>query len=558
MYRFRQRCLRHFGRTVRGFAAPVTSLLASVVLTLSCSLLVRQDATQCQADSDCAKFPGTICVQGGCVVGSPPIDAGVRDTVLDEVACTSTQDCIASIGPFFVCRAGACLRLKSPDCGLVYGAYKSDTSLLLGAIIPLGTPYKTTGGPILDAMQLALSDFEAGVPSGHDGVPRSVAFVVCDETVDPQRAARHLVEDLHVPAILGPTLSATTLSVQPVVPTTLLMSPYATSDLSSIDVAGLVYRTAPADDLQAAALRATISKVLEPRLNKAGISKLKLAVVHKSDVDGDELTRKFLDGLTFNGAPYDDPSNDGYFLDLDYGDPDEIPPVINYTDTLATLTTTLPDLIVMIGNTEGVPNVLAKLEDSWPLGAPKPTYLVSSGLLVKELLGTADLFDDLRKRLLVESPGGDRGNPHLKRYFLRYGGTFVDKSVPQTFGAEQAFDATYLLAYAISATRNVDLVGRDMQDALEHILVGTPSVIAAADPDSIANAFTAIRAGGSISFEGTTGLLRFDLATGTAKSDVQLWCIARPAGGKSTFQHAGLSWSSSSASLGGALDPLCQ
>jgi len=49
-------------------------LLAGLTFALTssaCSLLLHDDATQCHANGDCARFPGTLCDQGQgiCVTG---------------------------------------------------------------------------------------------------------------------------------------------------------------------------------------------------------------------------------------------------------------------------------------------------------------------------------------------------------------------------------------------------------------------------------------------------------------------------------------------------------
>src|SRR5437879_7315780 len=64
--------IRTGGFLSRGwFVAALIVLIASA----ACSLLIDSNATQCQSDGDCAKYPGTRCVSGGCVAGSAG-DAG--------------------------------------------------------------------------------------------------------------------------------------------------------------------------------------------------------------------------------------------------------------------------------------------------------------------------------------------------------------------------------------------------------------------------------------------------------------------------------------------------
>src|SRR5262245_43110009 len=102
------------GHVPRRAALRALCALAGTAFTLfmaagGCSLIVNRAESQCSADGDCAKFPGTMCIEGGCVAkGAPPIDAAPEVDVSRPppiTSCTTTQDCLPEHqGINWVCR----------------------------------------------------------------------------------------------------------------------------------------------------------------------------------------------------------------------------------------------------------------------------------------------------------------------------------------------------------------------------------------------------------------------------------------------------------------------
>jgi len=81
--------------------------------------------------------------------------------------------------------------------------------------------------------------------------------------------------------------------------------------------------------------------------------------------------------------------------------------------------------------------------------------------------------------------------------------------------------------------------------------------------DKINTAFMPLQTGSNIDFNGASGPLDFDVTTGEAPSEIQIWCIpknsAGDAAGKATAaQNSGLSWNPASGNLEGAIGAVCQ
>jgi ABC-type branched-subunit amino acid transport system substrate-binding protein len=566
--------MRGWGRIARiACAAGVLSLARGRGPPVAaCSAIVDHADSQCASDDDCARFPGTTCVAGGCAVPSKT-DAGNIGPPPPLTTCTSTQDCLpAHGGRDWICRRSdfTCVSLVSQDCSDVAGRYVDDDVVLVGALLPLAGPHRSSGLALADAVRLGVLDFAEGLPDLDDaGTPRPIAVVLCDESDDVQRAARHLADDLGVAVVLGTADSATTLLAAHNVTGPsgqLLLSPRAGASLSGVSGQDLVWRTCPPDAVESAAIAATSHLVLEPLVKSTyALPAVRVALAHAADVQSREMQGQITSSLQLNGAPATDPSNAGEFIDADLGDPDDPSlgdPAIAYARAVSALTrpSALPDIVLLVGPSQAVTGVLRGIESSWPINAPRrPRYLLSSGLQVKELLDELAGKDDLRRRILGTAPGADaQSYANLATFLVRYRQSFADQTVPETFGAAQAYDALYTIAYAASVTRNADLVGADVLAGLRRALSeGAPTAIDVG-PDRIPTAFDVLVSGGSIALRGASGPLAFTPTGDLAGGDVQVWCVVQAqGGGELGFQPSGLSYSASAHALAGAVGRGC-
>jgi ABC-type branched-subunit amino acid transport system substrate-binding protein len=537
-----------------GRGAALGAIAVVTLVVAACSVLVDHDDAQCTSDPDCVKFPGTICQNGGCVTAPTPPEGGILD--LDAslpVTCTSTQDCLAEHNNApWVCRKadGTCVSLLSQDCDSIAGSYTSDDTLLLGAVLPIDGPHASTGLALTDAITLGVDELDfgpsAGLPPTADGgLPRPIAVVLCDESAAPVRAATHLTDDLDVPVILGTGDSASTLAIAQAFPRQeLLFSPRATADLSAYSAAGLLWRTCPSYAVEADAITALLTRTIEPSFGRA----IRVAILHATDVASTELDARLYSSLQAGDAGDAAATDAGDLIDVSYGDPDDPtndPP--EYGDAIAAVTqmSALPDVIVVLGSTQAAPNVVGGIETNWPpTSNRRPEYVLSSGLQVPELLAAvaANGGPSLAPRILGTAPGSSPSSySNLASFLVRYRAMFDDGSLPGMFGAAQAYDALYTVAYAATVARNTDLVGIDVSQALGVMLDGGSPTRIDFGPEGIAPAFAALASGSAVSLWGASAPLPFDTATGDVVTDVQVWCVEASSDSSSfVFQNSGL------------------
>ena len=572
-------------RVGSGVAFAVVLAVAACVV-VGCSLLVKPDASQCATDGDCARFEGAasgtapvlVCVNGGCVAR----EAGPSRVPTAVVDCTSTQDCLVN-SPYSVCRIKKCKDLLSRDCGRVVGAYTRTDAILLGAILPTFGTHKSSGLAMWRSLALAVDDFQRGIPlplladggdGGHDaggadgglGARRPLAVVVCNESEDPVRAARHLVDDVGVPLIIGPAFSAPMRTVADQVTLgagVLLISPRSVVGPLSADPDHLVWRMAPPVLDEAAALSRVVDGVIEPRLavRAPGVA-LTVAVVSKRDAGSVALAAALLATLRFNGVSAAENKLAGRFLAAAYDDADD-PATPNasstYGDAVSAVVDAAPALVIVVGDVEGALDIVPGIDAAWKSATGLPLYLMTSGGLVSELLTQIGSDDALRRRILLTSPGSRTApaDALLARYFDIYRGV-GDK---EAFGMPQTFDALYATAFALAtpaaSAPGAVPTGQTTSAGLRLLLGARASAKIAFRPSTIEPIFTAVASAAPIDVEGASGPLDFDVEAGVAEASVQVWCVQRGDVGPPRFAFAGLEYMPPAAALTGMLTAGC-
>jgi hypothetical protein len=68
--------------------------------------------------------------------------------------------------------------------------------------------------------------------------------------------------------------------------------------------------------------------------------------------------------------------------------------------------------------------------------------------------------------------------------------------------------------------------------------------------------FQALTSPGTFDFDGASGPLDFDLATGEARSNIEVWCIAQAAGMRPSFVPSGRLFDAKANKLTGTYDPV--
>jgi ABC-type branched-subunit amino acid transport system substrate-binding protein len=562
-------------RTKKNLVAVVGAFVASIGALNACSLIVDTRERTCTVDSECAPFaPGAVCAAAGTCSLPGDGSAAAKDGTTVSGACTTNSECLAKSGEPSICQkaVGRCVRLTTPDCPIVFGvstsgdlltdrrAVESDDTIVLGSLTSLAGANQAKGEARVSGIQLALSEFSTrgGVPFGDRNRP--VAFVSCNDVdVSPPdagvdkavvRAARHLVDDIGVPAIIGAGTSSTTTDAIRAACTkgTLLIAPSATSPAltTNADKSGLFLRTAPSDALQAIPL-AQLAADAEAAL-PAGTHRLMLLT--KNDSYGQGLRDQIIDKLQFNGKKLSDPANATATKLFEFSaDPTfDFTPLVNATASL------LPQVVVLAGTNEAVDGIVAKVEAVWPGGTPRPVYIASDGLKADKLLTLVKADDSsgtptgLRTRVRGTAPG--RPTATTQTFALRYGSRFpAAPGGSSTFGTAGAYDAAYLLFYGLAASGVEPITGRTILDGISGTVVVDGRTPIEVGPTGIDTAKPLLRSKSPFKLVGASSPLDFD-AAGESPSDIEVWCV-RPGG---TFFSTERYYSATSRTVVGAFN----
>lgn len=506
--------------------------------TLGCSVIVGGSVDDgCESDADCAALgfvsascdaEQKICVPGG------------------AATCETTDECEAlNGGKPSICRADkTCAPLTSEDCTEVFGDYKDPGAIVLGFLGPLVGDAKSTGEPIRNGAKLALNEIKnnGALPALSGGAPRQIAMVFCHDLgapeENPYRAAKHLVNDVRVPAILGPAFSGVAINTAKTVTIpgeVLIISASATSpSITDLADEGLVWRTCPSDALQAiplAELVPPIEQQVRAEQMLAPTDQIRVAMTVKGDAYGSGLADAVTPKLLFNGGKTAVENGDN-FKRVDYGDPSTT--MVDYSTVIAEVIAHKPHVVLLFGTAEAAAEVFDGIEAAWgdiSPAIPRPFYLLPDGGKVADLLEKVGDNDDRRKRVRGTVPGVS--GALYDAFKLRYK-AFI-KEDPLAY-AETGYDAAYLLAYSVVAAKEKAITGPVVVDGLKRMIKGTAI---SAGPTEINKAFQALDAAGEIDYAGASGPLNFDTATGEAKADIDIWCMARNANNAPVFVSSG-------------------
>jgi ABC-type branched-subunit amino acid transport system substrate-binding protein len=376
-----------------------------------------------------------------------------------------------------------------------------------------------------------------GVPRGTTSADaRPLLLVSCDESADLLRAGKHLVEDLGVPAIIGPNTSQDVLDLSnklTIDAGVLAMTPSGlASSIADLLDNNLTWQMAP-NDVQRGPIMIQQINALETAIKaERSVDSVKLAVVFRDDALG-VGTRVSLNSLVLNGKPLVDPVNLGANVRIDPYDFS----MVDQRGLIDQYLQFLPDIVVLAGTADIVPNVMLPLEQRWPDGKPRPTYLTIDPVKSADLLNAAASSDDLRRRIRGT---GTTPSPRSKStydafrvsYELRYPGSQANGS-----GLGPSYDTVYAIAFAMAATRNMPLTGQNLATGLARLTGGTTDV--EVQSTQVLAGFQRLVAGQSINAIGTFGPLAWGPNGAVVGGTLEVWCIG-VAAGKAGYQSSGL------------------
>jgi len=512
----------------------------------------------------------------GSIPDGPAGEGGMGGEV-DSGDCSTNQECTDRFSGQAQGEAGAgatvvpgacikapvphCVKLLSEDCASITGDYTNNQAIFVGSLFTLTGQTASTNLNRQKAAALGIEQINmgGGVPSGNTSAgARPLVMVHCDESTNLVRAATHLVNDLHVPAIVGPNTSQDTLdvSMKSTVPGgTVVMTPTGVaSSIAALSDNDLTWMMAPSD-VQRAPLMIDQLGAMEAQLKAdRGQSTINLGIVFRNDALGIG-TRTALNDLTVNGKPL--ANNEHVRIDPYNGaDADQQTLVEKYL-------TFLPDIVVLAGTAESITKILVPLEAQWPQNdnnqdlTPRPYYMLIDSNRVTELTNAAngnghDLARRVRGTGLAAGMMGtdtyDTNELFKTDFQIRYD----DKKSASISGMGASHDAAYAIGLALAATRTQPVSGASVAEGLRKLAGGATKLKATGT--NVLPAFQKLAAGETITAIGTYGLLDWDANGAVKGGTIEMWCIGGPPG-NTAYASSGLYFDLASQTKSGSYTP---
>jgi hypothetical protein len=590
---------------------------AAAALCGGCSLLFDVDADQCSTTADCAArgeaFAGLVCVAGACV--SPGVEAGSSATssAMESGVEASAEASVASDGEAGIdggattAEAGSdagvvqpcttwtdctpastthvevacdpdshtCIQLTTDECPYVlpadiYMAPQGQAPIFIGAFatFPANAPFSD---PTYLNYQLALNEFQtAGGVNAGSGGSRWPAAVVCDDSADPNVIMTHLVNDVHVPAVIAALPSATLkttfsnvdLTNVPNAPTVFFINPFgADGTLTSLNTQGMLWHmlgqssdTAPAY----AALFPIVEAYVRNNPNNISWWKSPLWIPSAASIkdagadagaDGaadagpvpirvlgviahatvtDQLEAAVESVLTFNGESVAANTADGNYQvcvipasSLNGADPT----TVDVSSCVGAMMTFQPNVVISYASEEF--STMFETYEVQAIAPWHPFYLLgpynSESATVLTWLGLNQGVSSDRFAGITFASTND---PEALGVFNTYQTDFLAAGNPSTaLGGENYYDSMYFAVYSLAgAGREAHPTGIDLVPGMTHLvdLSGTRLDMGPADIGAVEAQIALTNQ--PISLIGTLGPPEFNLTTGARISQGDVYC----------------------------------
>lgn len=456
---------------------------------------------------------------------------GCSFSAYDRLSCESTVDCRDGYGLGAVCGdEGYCeVGDLHPRCTTTYPSdltlpVDPATTLLVGSVFDHSL--ETHVGRFQSAQLAAI---QANANDGLEG--RDFAMIHCNNAADTDlddldkdtasvEVAEWLAGTVGVPAIVGPAASSRTEAVYNAVADpfgTLVISPSATSPsltpldglTSTAESPGLLWRTAPPDDLQAVAIARDMRNTFDPEGTTAyrTAPSSNVAVIHQTGAYGDGLnvafTTAFSDlGGTSQSIPFSDATSRS----------DAIAQAANGTfDEILFVSSDAQDVIAFLQGAATLP----ALQDL-------PLFLTDAArnadVLDTVSGGAQDLLRHVRGTAPA-TPAGAVNDSFQVSYAAEYGG--ADVSV-LSFTA-QSFDAMWLVIYghAWAVAQEDGVSGLNIARGLRQVSSGDPIEIRPNNWNLVKASFDN---GTSVDVTGASGSLDFG-PDGETSATIDVWVV---------------------------------
>jgi hypothetical protein len=171
------------------------------------------------------------------------------------------------------------------------------------------------------------------------------------------------------------------------------------------------------------------------------------------------------------------------------------------------------------------------LEERWPGdgGSDRPYYVLTDQVKGPDLLGQARNIPSLRAR--VRGTGltpGQSSADVVTAFELDYRGRYGEP--PNASGAGPSFDATYALAYALAATRDLPVSGPSIAKGLRKLAGGPTAPNVGVGSNSILSTFSRLSMAEPINMIGTYVPFEWDERGAVVNRTIEIWCIGAASG----------------------------
>jgi ABC-type branched-subunit amino acid transport system substrate-binding protein len=451
--------------------------------------------------------------------------------------------------------AGTCAPLASDDCAVLAekSDLENDATVFIGAMFPTsGDEGRAYGKSNRQAVDLARRDFAETIGrfAQTDHSIRPIAVVACDDVGNATRVAEHLVNDVGVAGVIGfrnsteiVDLAASIFIPHRVVAMAALNTGAAVTAVPQPNgEPRLVWRTTYNLNTTAAPLAAFVHDVLEPRVLASTRAPIRVAFVRPKTTAAVSFSAELLRSLSFNGMSAT--ANRDTYLEVTFVDPSEPSPP-NWKEALDQLRTFAPHVVLFLGDDTLVKNLIEPLEASSP--TPRPIYATMHNLAPSLFAFVGK--DASRRRRFFGMTSVSTIDTNAK-FVTHYNETFADK-ITRTIAPNTAYDAFYMLAYAVHALGATAVNGPNLARAFARLESGKATDVGPAD---IFDAYKALAAGKSIDLQGSIGKLDFDADTGEAPVDMTILCVNMDRDGRAfDTLESGLVFDAATKKLGGTM-----
>jgi ABC-type branched-subunit amino acid transport system substrate-binding protein len=379
-----------------------------------------------------------------------------------------------------------------------------------------------------------------GIPTPPSGGKRQKLVMLSCNEVDPagtpagtvlRRAGAHLINDLHVPAIVGPNTSQDTIELSNAVSAaqggTLILTPTAVAaqiaDLMDNDLTWLMV---PSDQQRGPLMINQINQ-LETELKAArGKSIMKLGIVYRDDAVGLGTLRS-LNGLIFNGQPLNAAINTGSGGNVSI-DGYQVSGATNQDAIVNKYVNFAPDIIVLAGLAEVITTVMNPIEQRWSdAGSARAWYVLTDQVKGPDLRTSTTNMPNLRTRVRGTglTPGQDSISVQTA-FELSYNAKYGKN--PDASGAGPSYDSTYAIAYALAGTRDLPVSGEAISKGLRKLAGGMTIPVGSGSP--LLTAFGKLAAGENINAIGTYLPMEWDDKGAVVNGTIEIWCVGLPGG----------------------------